>query len=652
MSVFVIAIACLGLTSPDSVRGICHGSWHIEPFSSPQFVNRWGHGDTNSAHNEIAVDKEVIRNGKPTIRLITNAGFDNWVYFPNTKDWDLDLSVVKSLKFYLKSVNKHGWGGDPWIIFLDMSGRSARFDGTKRRLYDALTDWSLVEVPVGNRCLENSPSLGWKPTIETRFDWKHVSCVQIHQDTDDFGYTIWYSGFEFTGAKPIKWWLSSVNKPDLSVTYAEQRPLYRRYFPNYDKKYPVLLGKEVNEKHWPDAGEKVTYRVHVKNMGFAESKPTDFICKIDGKVVKKSRIPALVLRQDYIVEVPWKWKQGPIDFIASVDSDGNMDEISEKNNLLWFKTNAYTLAAICEKAIISPLNRTNNWYGSFSFEDWMRGATVDKLNMLARKSRYDFAPKGAEINVRLEKLIIVDKILNDGGKQDKEFGLDYIDGTWHYPINALDEWIDLANSFDWALNHELTHQLGIIDNYQYDLGADRNKVNGKGFGQPNGGMMGGGHINKHTYPAYADVDVAGLNFTKGLRRGYYGEYMFCIPEKNTLVVSIGGKPLANAEIRIYQKDMDTGNIDGPPVFEGKTDANGHYPLANRPVPYEYTTATGCSLRPNPFGYPDVVGRNGLFLIRTQIEGKFFYGFIDIGHFVVEYARGQKDANYPLELIAE
>jgi len=42
----------------------------------------------------------------------------------------------------------------------------------------------------------------------------------------------------------------------------------------------------------------------------------------------------------------------------------------------------------------------------------------------------------------------------------------------------------------WSLNHEITHQLGIIDNYQLDLSGENNKVNGKGFGQPDGGIMG------------------------------------------------------------------------------------------------------------------------------------------------------------------
>jgi hypothetical protein len=52
-------------------------------------------------------------------------------------------------------------------------------------------------------------------------------------------------------------------------------------------------------------------------------------------------------------------------------------------------------------------------------------------------------------------------------------------------------------------------------------------------------------------------------------------------------------------------------------------------------------------------YADVVGRNGLFLIRAEIDGTWYFSFIDIGRFVVEYARGHKDAaTYPVELKSE
>lgn len=652
-----VCLVLLPSIATGAQRGTSVGEWRTGDFSPAELVGRWGYGDTNGAHNEITVDAKQLRLGAAAIRLETNAGFDNWVYFPNTKDLDLDLSRAKWMRGFLRSENKHGWGGDPWIIFVDMAGAKARFDGQKRRLHDALEGWSEIVVPVGGDLDAKCTKLGWKPKIDAAFDWKHVACVQIHQDTDDYGYIIWYSGFEFVGEQPVRWWLSSLKQPDIAVTYAEQVPQYPRNFPTEpNPKYniPELVGEEANVKHWPDPGEKVKYVVHIRNAGFVPSKPTDFNCTIDGRIVKKAEIPELAPRQAMTIEVPWLWKQGPCKFVATADTGNAMCEITKKNNTLEFKTDAYALVAVCETGIVEPIEQVNNWYGSFCFEDWVRGATVDQLNRLFQRSRYDFAPKGAEVSVRVGNILLVDKLTDSAGESiDKTLNLRIYDGTWHYDVRALDEWRDLANDFDWALVHELSHQLGIIDNYRYDLGADSNLVNHKAYDRGPGGIMGGGQVGDNEYPAYADVDIAGLNFTRGHRRGFYGEYLYCIPKDNTLMLTLQGKPLAGQELEIYQRDIHTERIDKPAVFAGKTGPKGEFRLPNRPVPKIFTTATGCTLHPNPFGYPDVVGRNGLFLIRAKVNGEWYYGFVDIGRFVCECARGHKDkGTYPVVMLPE
>jgi hypothetical protein len=216
------------------------------------------------------------------------------------------------------------------------------------------------------------------------------------------------------------------------------------------------------------------------------------------------------------------------------------------------------------------------------------------------------------------------------------------------------EYCNLANSYAWGLTHELTHQIGIIDDYMMNLEPPANKIDGKGYYQPGGvgGIMTGGLLGDNVPPAYADIDVFGMNVTYGKRRGYFGEYLYCTPEKNTLVLTVGGKPAASADVQIYQKGENS-EIAGDPVFTGKTDAEGRFPLPNRPVKKEFTTLTGCTLRPNPFGHTSVIGVNGLFLVRATVEGKWHYGFVDIARFAVEYGRGHKDqATYPMELKPE
>lgn len=679
----LMALTLLAANANADKRGDSEGTWYTGEISEPQYASRFGYGSTDYATNTITSDTRQTCVGRGSIKLETTSGFDTWTYFPNTKDLDLDATDLVMLKFSLRSENKNGWSGDPWVILKDMAGRTVRYDGTSNRLHMALEEWVDYSVPLSllaermaaktkaylaleEKTRGPAPVL-WLVTIEPGFDWKHIACFEIHEDTGGYGFIMWHDGIEFVArnGRPVRWWLSSLEKPDLSVTWAEQFPRYYRYSVDYQNVYPELSAKEQAMKRWPDDGEQIYYEVHVRNVGFARSLPTTFVCEIAGKLCHKQTIPALEPRQETIVKVPWKWKQGGYRFEASVGLEQPMDEISKKNNVLTFQTDAYALLAICEKGMTERVDEVNNAYGSFSYEDWLRGSTVDTMNRLFRHSKYDFAPEGARIGVRVGRIVIVDKI---GGEAEAAIE-DRLacDGAWSYPTGSVGEYTSLANSFMWALNHELTHQLGIIDDYQFDLPPQNNKINGKGFSQPDGGMMGGGHTGTNTPPAYADIDVAGMNMTYGHRRGYFGEYLFNVPEKNTLVLLLNGKPVAGAEVEVYQKNMDSGLMDGPPVHTGKTDAAGRFVLANRPwwpirpgasanrpaPPERYTTATGCTLKPNPFGYIDVVGRNGLFLIRVKQDDAWYYAFIDIGHFVCEFARGHRGAaSYTLELIRE
>jgi hypothetical protein len=672
-------------------RGNSAGSWQTGQCSQPQFASRWSYGSSDpAAINKVTADT-AQQGAQSAIKLDTTAGFDTWVYFPNTKDMDLDVTNLKEFSFSLKSDNKNGWGGDPWVIFRDMSGRLATFRGTKNRLPNALKGWVDFTIPLGtaiksmvsetNKYLKidernrGTAPIEWLITnpgapgetvfvpADPNFDWEHVASFEFHADTGGGGYIMWHGNVQFVGQdnKPVKWWLSSLDKPDLSVTWAEQFPHYRPYvtFVDYTNVYPELTPEGQKMKHWPDEGENIYYEVHIRNVGFKRSKPTDFLCMIDGKEARKEKIPALNPREERIVKVSWKWKLGDYKWVAIVDTGNKLDEISKKNNTLTFPTNAYTYYNILEKGLTESLDAINNSLGSFSYEDWLRSSTVDAQNRMFENSKFDFAPDGAKIRVRVGRVFVVDEILWDQPKEadnttSKLNVLSYgCDGGWSYLSRSYPEFCNLANTFLWALNHELTHQLGIIDDYNLDCPAENNKINGKRFIQPGkAGMMGGGDIGTNTFPAYAGIDVAGMNATYGYRRGYFGEYVFNVPDQNTFILKVDGKPLAGAQVDIYQKDLNA-ILRGDPIQKGTTDSEGRFELANRPVPKTYTTATGCTLKPNPFGHIDVTGRNGLLMFRVNSGGMWYYEFIDIGYFNMEYARGHKKAaTYTLEMKPE
>jgi hypothetical protein len=649
------------------------GDWYTGEFSEPAHAARWGYGSTDYG-NVITVMADTAQpcTGQGSIVLSETAGGDTWAYFPNTNDMDFDASGCTGLRFSIRSQKAEGVDSDPVVVLKDGQGKAARFQGTRRRMKETAEGWVAFEVPLGSAAQalaaetakkgwedKNHPGVAppeWLTTVDPGFDWKQVASVQLHV-LQGRGLRIWYDGVEFVSSRPPRWWLSSLEKPDLTVTYAEQLPHYRRYVPG-DYSNPSQL--DMTSKHWSDEGEVVTYIVHVRNVGFTRSAPTDFTCSIAGKTMKTAAVPALAVREETTIEVPWKWRQGPYRFEAQVDPQGLLDQISKKNNTLTFNTDAYTLYAICETGMTKQVDAVNNSYGSFSYEDWLRADTVDTMNKLFQHSRYDFAPQGAKVTVRIGRIYVVDTATDEIRNRDE---LLYCDGGWTYASKGAMEYCNLANSYAWGLTHELSHQIGIIDDYMMNLEPPANKINGKGYYQPGGvgGIMTGGLLGDNTPPAYADIDVFGMNMTYGKRRGHFGEYLYCTPDNNTLILTIGGKPAALAEVQIYQKGEENSEIKGDPIFTGKTDVAGRFPLANRTAKgggevfseRGFTTLTGCTMKPNPFGHINITGINGLFLVRARVDDKWQYGFVDIARFAVEYGRGHKEqATYTIELKPE
>jgi len=201
------------------------------------------------------------------------------------------------------------------------------------------------------------------------------------------------------------------------------------------------------------------------------------------------------------------------------------------------------------------------------------------------------------------------------------------DGSWFF---AYDDYRDFSGGYeaatdiDWSLLHELAHQLGIIDLYQYNIppaGVEVRESSGDGanlsYRWEDGGLMSdiGHFFSTHT--------VDGANSTWGYRRGYYGEYQFSMPRTTWLrVLDNTGAIVPDAQVALFQRngppDWTGGRaVDNIPEITGTTDALGRFRLPNRPIGGpDFTTTTGHTLRPNPFGPVNVVGQINSFLVRV------------------------------------
>jgi len=283
---------------------------------------------------------------------------------------------------------------------------------------------------------------------------------------------------------------------------------------------------------------------------------------------------------------------------------------------------------------------------SYSAEDWLQ-RQARAMNERLAKAIYPATPQGSALRVRLNTI----GVSPDGPPDDGEH-----DGRWlvRDDVRCPDcGYYDPAEDIDWGLVHELSHQVSIIDLYAigvyaanvFVLGQDGNPAN-MGFGWMGGGLMGGGDISPYSEPnLYSSHTAAGSSTYAGYRNGYYGSYLFDIPEQNILrVLDNQGSPAEGVQVDLYQRAGPwdwTGQmgVDETPEISGSTDGDGLFILPNRSANGGTVTANGHVQYDNPFGVVDIIGNQGLFLIRLARDGHEEFQWLDITQFNLAYWLG-------------
>src|SRR3989338_10989078 len=156
------------------------------------------------------------------------------------------------------------------------------------------------------------------------------------------------------------------------------------------------------------------------------------------------------------------------------------------------------------------------------------------------------------------------------------------------------------------------------------------------------GLMGGGNIQPYIDGTDYDIETAAaLNTHAGKRRGYFGEYLFDMPQSVSLkIIDQTGAPLPNATVAFYQKNPGTENIDNIPEFTGTTNSDGLVLLPNRHA-ISVTTATGHSLHNNPFGQIRVTGENGTMFVKVKSGNQEGHGWLFVTDLNVAYWSGNQ-----------
>ena len=433
---------------------------------------------------------------------------------------------------------------------------------------------------------------------------------------------------------------------DLGVAYIERLPRYRKYqiayftggscpYPFEEFRGPVVCPGQADSKRWPAPGESVKLIAHVWNFGDTASGPFGYEWTIDDESLGTIHHDGLESGEHAAIVLPMKWPDDDANpaVTFSVDPWDRVDELIEDNNVVvdWLK--GYTLGFYFSPVAYESLRLSNQVGRKIqSAEHWVHN-NISRLNEL-------LAEAGLEDRVRAELLSITDEPYLSQ-KHDLHWFLDGWWGIWDFnPGNPAHKGhFNLENyrqrpDIEYALLHELLHQLGAIDLYQVYGGLDQMLVpdankpdRPAGCGRPYwehdsvcfrfpenvAGIMGAGSniIGAHT--------AGGLATNSGHRRGYYGEYLYDTPESTVVrIVDPSGKTLPGVTVRFYQLELQSQGhvVDTIPEFILTTDEDGLVLLPNRGLT-GIVTETGHQMRPNPFGIIDVVGTNGLFIMEME-----------------------------------
>jgi|GEM_PF-1315083 len=582
------------------------------------------YADGREPNNRLSRDTFWKQQGAASIQFNTDSGFETRVGFPTTRDANWDLRTVRSLRFNLFVRSDRPVAG-PQISLVNGEERFIYTPGPGAvNMVAADENWVTVEVPIAG-------DANWTRTQVGNPSMAEIDALEIMGDSDAYGFAFWIDDVRFD--PPVETVLPGLTAPDLTVGWIERTPKSERYLVDYPNLKPVV--RNAGTKRWPDVGEAITWTAHIANRGRTRASTFTLNWYVGNARVQSTRHNALPPGGTTSVDLRWNWQASPHTIRAEIVPDFP-GERTVLNDELTIGTDDMTFGFVIEKGTINHLNATPNRLGSIGYEDWLQ-TVIDDMHRRFALSTYDFAPNGVEMRLRIGKITVTEDNVNPGPFAPIDLE---VDGGWRFPTSGRGEYRNFNILYNHALVHELMHQLGVIDTYQFHLGREQNEVNTSTYGCPYASLM-GGSWEPTTFDGtmLGPHSVHSLNSSIGYRRGHYGVYLYDLPRTiRVQVTNAAGVRLANTDVRFYQRRLDR-ILDGTPEFTLRTDGNGLATLPNRSVDGSITTATGQRLQDNPFGVPSVVGFNGFFLMEVRFGDQVFHQPFLIEEANVAFARG-------------
>lgn len=456
--------------------------------------------------------------------------------------------------------------------------------------------------------------------------------------------------------------LEKPSKADLTIAYIERLPRDSSFHGHVTladglPRLDIDLAKIVS---YPAPGSDVTFRIHVRNAGFAASAPCKWRALVDGKEIATGDLAEVAAGAEQVVEARWKWDGAGGMLRVELDPANATSDWLKWNNVREESLTAQTVAVVVDKTYYERFRQYPNMLDSFCFEDWL-AAQLGSLNALFADSVHPSSPQGILERVRCDRILVVEEpdaprhrdawmpTLRQGGKSDSlaEYGaLVVLDDT------GDDRW-DMYHplKINWGLLGDIAGQMGLVDWTVTDTRLDqclavnrfeRYVQRQHFFPYPNTFMYQYGPYR------FSEVCAGYLNRMVGKPRGVSGEFLYDVPETISLDVrACNGAPLEGVRVDVYQlqaggelKGYIAGAGPRDPLYSSVTGPDGRVDLLNQDAP-SHQSPGGYALRANAFGRIATDGSNGLLLLKIQSGDAEEYHFLRLFDANVAFLRGNK-----------
>jgi hypothetical protein len=147
---------------------------------------QWQTFASDNAATSVSNDTTHVREGAESLKFDTQSGGDTGIRLPSGADtWDLSTYTVVDLWAYGDNNTPYTWQGNFPVVTLTSAAGSRQIVPNKQMMSNHA--WGSIHVPLAGDSV-------WQVADQGTFDVGNVTSVEIHLDTWDYGFSVYFDG--------------------------------------------------------------------------------------------------------------------------------------------------------------------------------------------------------------------------------------------------------------------------------------------------------------------------------------------------------------------------------------------------------------------------------------------------------------------------